>query len=378
MDTETLADFDGLNNIVERARGRNLPQHVLNALEIAFAEVNSYRNLDHDLIKVLNDLKEEDNITCYTDRQYSEVANNLDNSYVIYFKNAGMFKVYDPDELNTLQNQLNTRRPLRNTNEIYEVVGKEQPQKIIIIIDGSIDNELNKIKDYVYTFFKGYNGELDKEKDVISYRNPVTNNLEILVNGIYANNYDDKKKAIETLLKYIEAEERKKGKISLDLDKINHHKYSDIPGADMFIIPEKRINVSTSLQSIFMQHVSTLQDCKPLSGGITINIHNDGVLAIGNDNVVSGSTTNVVKASKKDDIQAFVNYVKTNKPSWYKEGEYVTISDFHRQFLKITKSKITCSIFSKKCKDIFFSKSVNNTIDGVSARRIMLWKISDL
>jgi len=382
MDSEQLAairDISGAATRLHNAVTPNFPQHILDDLNKVLNNLETYRNLDHSLINVLSDLSEnEDHLQCYNDRQYPEIAKNISNSYVIYFKNAGIFKVYSPDELSILQGHLRTRPPLKNTNEIYEVVNKESPQKIIIIIDGLIENELNKIKDYVYAFFKAYNCELDKEKDVISYKNPVTNNLEILVNGIYANNYNDKKQFVEKLLSYIEAEERKKGKISLDLDKINHHKYSDIPGADMIIIPEKRQNISTALSQI-LQYATTQNYNSP--GGITINIHNngDGVIAIGNDNNVSNSNTeNKIATVKNNEIQTFVNYIKSSSPSWYTEGKYISIGLLHKYFGKITKSRMSCSIFSKKCRGVLFEKAISNTIDGKSVRQVILWNIADL
>lgn len=383
MDHQQISQIQNFSNAATQILDSDVqsyPQHILDDMAALLNKIETYENLDHSLIHVLKDLSEnEDHLQCYDDIQYPDIAKNINNSYVIYFKNAGIFKVYSPEELNTLQGHLRTRPPLKNTNEIYEIVSKESPQKIIIIIDGTIENELNKIKDYVYAFFKTYNGELDRDKDVISYKNPVTNNLEILVNGIYANNYNDKKQFVEKLLSYIEVEERKKGKISLDLDKIKHHKYSEIPGADMIIIPEKRQNISTVISQI-LQYATTPQNYNSSNVGITINIHNngDGIIAIGNDNNVTTKNISTAASLKKNDIQIFVDYIKSSHPSWYKEEEYVDISYLHRHFMKITKSKISCGMFSKKCKGILFGKSVVNTVDGKSVRQVMLRNIEDL
>lgn len=98
---------------------------------------------------------------------------------------------------------------------------------------------------------------------------------------------------------------------------------------------------------------------------IIININND----YGNKKAI---------LNEYDDIQTFIDYIKLEHPSWYTEEEYIDISHLHRHFIKITKSKISCGMFSKKCKGILFGKSVVNTVEGKSVRQVVLWKINDL
>lgn len=104
-----------------------------------------------------------------------------------------------------------------------------------------------------------------------------------------------------------------------------------------------------------------------------VNVTDDSM----SNNTAKTRYANIVNTAKHD-INIFVDYIKYNKPSWYKEDEPVKINDLYKHFVVITRSKISCSVFSKSIKGILFSKSILCTIDGVNARRVVLWDISAL
>lgn len=361
--------------VITKLMAAGYPKSVIDSVVKARDDIVAYDALDKKLIEILKDLSSIEKTPLYETVEYSEVIKSIDSSsYVISFKNAGLFKVYTPEMLSTLNMQANSQ--FKGVNEIYEVVNRDSRQKIIIMIDGSVENEVEKIKNYVMAFFKKQQDMLHDD-DIISYRNPITGDFEMMINR-FVNNYNEKKEIVSKLTTFIGEEEEKIGGTTKMESKISYRTISNIKNADIFPIPAKRgLNINPI--DWLPHHVQASSN--PSNSTNVFNIFNitGENIAIGNDNNVSNIEKTVTRQPKqKNDIQIFVEYIKNNKPSWYKEGNYVKISDLYEQFKKVTRSTILCNMFSKKVKNILFSESVVNTIDGINARRAMLWNISDL
>lgn len=367
--------IDTISNLIIQYKAEGYPEYLIDNLIKVQLETQAYKGLDHALIQVLKELSEIDKMPIYQKNQYSEVMKNIDNtSFVILFKNAGLFKVYTPTILEQyLHGQMITNREFKKTSEIYEVVDRKRPQKIIIIIDGSIENELNKIREYIFTFFSKYADSLDK-KDIVSFKNPITKNLEILVNGMYVKNYEDKELIINNLLSYIESEEQKM-ESSLDIGKIAPRRMCEIPNADIFLIPQKKDILDSSALDIIHKYISDTSNCVLLNGSINIiNVTNS---IIGNNNINNiGTTTDV--DTEKDNIETFVNFIKENKPTWYLEGKWIFISELYSKFQETCDSDITIANFSKNGIDVLFTKRETRRINKKQGRAVLLKKYKDL
>ncbi len=375
-----VSELDKLNDLINIFRNSNYPDHLLESLIKLRDDTASYNELDHALISLLKDLSSIDNTPIYQKNQYSEIVNKIDEtSFVIYFKRAGIFKVYPPNTLQQyMHGQVASYPELRRDNEIYEVVSKKNPQKIIIIIDGSIEEELTKIRDYVFEFFSKYNGTLDK-KDILSFKNPITKNLEILVNGMYVKNYEDKEILIRQLLDYIEEEERKK-KYPLDIGKIEPRRLCEIPGADMFLIPQKRDEITKTVDTL-LSYVSNINGCK-LIGGNTININiinsNNTNSNIGNTETNSTLVVHESEGSTTNDIDMFIDHIKENEPDWYVGGKWIFINVLYEHFVEICGLNINKNTFSKIGMNKLFTKRDNKYMDKKKGRAVLLIKIDKL
>jgi len=361
-----------LNEAIEKLKIAGYPKSLIDQLVQSQVDATTYKGLDHDLIRALKDLCVEDNTKVYEKNKYIEVTKTIDsNSFVIYFKKAGIFKVYSPEKLkNYFHGQVSTRHNLKET-DIYEVVDRNHPQKIIVIIDGSIREELTKIRDYVYTYFSRYDDTLDR-KDIITLEDPLTKTLEILVNGLYVKNYEDKETFIRGLLKYIEDEERKIG-FPFDLRKIETWRVSDIPNTDMYLIPQKKNNNNNNNIELMHKYVSSVQNCRLLGNtviniNINTNVNSNNVNStsiVGNSNLVQESETN-------DDLQVFIDYIKENKPSWYTPNKWIFTTDIYDKFIEICNSNMTKNKFSRDGQGILFSKKENKYIQNKQGRAMLL------
>lgn len=374
---EPKDDTDGLLNLenaITGMRSAGYPEVIIEQLIKIQNDARIYKKLDHELLNLLKEFSVIDKSVIYEKNQYSEVIKNIDSSsFVIYFKNAGIFKVYTPDILNSyFHNQVITA--LKKNTEIYEIVDRQKPQKIIIIIDGSIEKELNKIHDYILNFFIKYDKNLLK-KDIITFKNPITNNLEILVNGIYVKNYNVKEIIIKELLDHIETEERKI-EHPIDIGKIESRRICDIPNTDMFLIPLKKDPTGNMSVDAIMQYVSNITDCRAIGGNINIiNIINGN-----NNNINSDNNTVIINDSNDDtdEIQNFVNHIKSNQPKWYTEGKWIFINKLYEKFKQFNDSDLSIGKFSQTGINRLFSKRANKFIDNHQGRAVLLLKYDKL
>jgi len=368
-------EMSEIDNLIAKRVAAGYPKSYIKMLNDCKNAELEYAALDKKLVDILKDLSDVERTPLYENSEYSEVIKNIDaSSYVISFKTAGLFKIYTPEMLSTLNMQANSQ--FKGVNEIYEVVNRDSRQKIIIMIDGSVENEVEKIKNYVMAFFEKQQDKLHGD-DIISYRNPATGRFEMMINR-FVNNFNEKKEIVTKLISFISEEEDKIGGTTNIECKITCRTVSNIPNTDLFPIPSKR-GMNINPMDWLPHHVQALPNSTNVFNIFNITGENNNI-AIGNDNNVANIEKTITKSSKhkKNDVQIFVEYIKNNKPTWYKENEYIKISDLYEQFKKVTKSTVLCNMFSKKFKNILFSESVLITVDGVSARRVMLWNIGDL
>lgn len=367
-------EMSEIDSLIAKRVAEGYPKSYIKTLNDAKQMELEYAALDKKLVEILKDLSDVERTPLYENSEYSEVIKNIDaSSYVISFKTAGLFKIYTPEMLSTLNMQANSQ--FKGVNEIYEVVNRDSRQKIIIIIDGSVEDEVEKIKNYVIAFFEKQQDKLHGD-DIISYRNNSTGRFEMMINR-FVNNFNEKKEIITKLTSFISEEEDRIGGTTNIECKITCRTVSNIPNTDVFLIPSKR-GMNINPMDWLPHHVQA-----PSNATNVFNIYNimgeNHNIAIGNDNNVTNIEKKVNKTSKKQsDVQIFVEYIKNNRPSWYREGEFIIVNDLYIQFKKITKSTLPCNMFSKKFKDVLFSKSIVNRIDGVHARRVKLWNLDEL
>lgn len=372
-----------LDTAIQQMQNLGYPDRIISQFLKCQRDATHWKNLDHELLELLKDLYLEDKLVQYEKHQYSEIINNIDEgSYVIYFKNAEVFKVYSPKNIDTLTNHMNTRTILKKTQDVYEIVDKNHPQKIIIIIDGSVKAELTKIRNYVFMFFSKYDDLLNR-KDIITFQDPVTNNLEILINGLYVKNYENKENFVKKLVQYIETEERKLGSdASFDIEKIKNWRYCEIPGAEMYRIPQRKQNLDSDKMNHVSEYVANVQNCRLLGNTVHIIINNGTIGNIGNNNTNNHHGNNTITTESNieeledvescDEIQEFVKHIRDTHPTWYKPGKWMYTKDLYSQFVKLCGSEISKDKFSKNSINVLFSKRGNIKVKNIQGRAVLL------
>jgi len=366
-----------------------LPKNLFDELLQFKFKYDSYLDLDQNLIEILEGTSGDNGVDgsqLYDRDDYTQIANNIHNtSTVIYFKSANMFKVYTPEAIREhFSNQL--RCNYKKTDEIYEIVDRSRPQKVIIVIDGSIENELNKIRDYVYAFFNSHIKTTIHKEDIVSFKNPKNGNLEILVNGLYVKNYLEKEIIIKKLLDYIEDKERLI-KSPINLAKIEMRRKTDIPGTDSFLIPERKQIIGKNTTEYLTQYISQVGNCLEIGGTVNITIMGNvtnvknmkGNLYVA-DTVVNNNVNMVDEpdVNNLDDIDIFVERIKQTKPNWYTAGKWIHISVLYNNFIETTSSNMNVIKFSTKSKKRLFSARASRTIDGKSGRAVLLYDYEKL
>jgi len=319
MDTETLADFDDINRIVERLRGRNLPQHVLNALELAFTEVNAYRNL----VEAYNLVKQEEQLVSGQTIPHDHLE------YLYILREREFLNLRSPIYKigKTKQEPNNRLSGYPKGSEIYafiQVHDCDTAEKDLIRI---FDDNFEQVSEYGREYYRG-----SIEKMIIE--------LTTFRNSLYDDNYNPPSNIIKILTDAGYSQDV----IECIVCNSEQDNVNDL------------INVSDDLLESEIKTIPTM-----VEGNTIININNIRT-----------------EKARPDDIDTFVDHIKDKRPTWYTEGKYIAISMLYDYFIKITKSTMNSSTFSKKCRGVLFLKSFNNTIDGITARRTILWNISDL
>jgi len=368
---ELLLAFD---QFIEKMKKSDCSELEINQLLKLKADTQIRSKLDKDLIEMLKELTQTDKLELYSKEEYPNVINKIDNkSCVIYFKRANIFKVYPPQKLQEyFFGQISTA--LRHKDDIYEVVNRDNPQKIIIIIDGSIESELNKIRNYIFSFLtQNIYPEL-KQTDITIFKNNM-GNLEILINGIYVKNYSEKEAIIKQLLDYIENEE-KNVESPVQLGKIGARQIKELHNADTFLIPERKVCVENYLSEPLHKYVSNIKDCKPITINNVINIVNTG-----NNNHILVNTGNIDISDNNDEtdeLTNFINFIKDTKPKWYKAGTWMFISELYDKFKEVCDSTMSVNKFSRQSHGLLFTKKEVKYIDKKQGRAVLLFKYDKL
>lgn len=368
-----------LTDCLERLRKTEHDGDMIEKLQNMIDDAHQRSKLDKDLINLLQSLSEVDGSKLYQKKEYSEIMSKIDkSSVIIYFKKANVFKVYTPQTLESyFIGQSNTA--LKNKGDIYEVVNKNTPQKIIILIDGSISSDLHKIRDYIFKFLTLKVCPDLNESDLTIFNNHQTKHLEILINGIYVNSYEEKEVIIKQLIDYIETEEMNKEN-PLDIGKIEPRRVKEFTDAEVFLIPERKVCVENNKYESLKKYVSNINNCRALTiQGSTINIIN--VQGGTNTILVNGDQHNESlneESDTIDDIQNFIDYIKHDKPSWYKGGSWVFINTLYEKFGDFCDSNMNINKFSRGVHTKLFKKKATKYINKKQGRAVLLFAFDNI
>lgn len=312
----------------------------IEALKMAVEHIENYESIDQALVQTLKDLLGAESL--HERDSYDNVVKSLEEgSVLVYFKSAQLFKAYKKDDVDKLlSGQLRTIYKHLATS--YEIVPNSAKQKIIILAELSLEQHLNRIKQYIIAFMNEHGDVKLKSDDIVCFKNQEAETVEIVINNYYVENSSERDEIIKSLLEYI-GEKEKNNQMTRKMGFQNTPVFKD---ASMISVPSGKQQIM-SLNPNYIEFVdlliSNIRECLPIvrnGTNITVQIGN---LAIGNNNNVGNvantthNTTIIEEVAPNDEdlINVFADNIKTNKPEWFKEGEWIDKSILLQKFIEM-------------------------------------------
>jgi len=385
IDTNINMDVNSeeINNLGKEERLRIIRKHMAKLLEDdtngTFKDVfdsvtkviDNYESIDQNMITRLNDIFSNDLIK---KEKFADIVKAIgQGSTVVYFKSAQLFKVYKKSELESLLGgQLRTI--YKQLHDSYEVVSNDSKQKIIILGDVSLSDNIESIKTYIAQFMISEGITTFTHNDIVCYKGK--DSIEIIINDYYVENQTEHDEIVKKLLNYIFQQE-KNTKI---VQKINTSSYSEFEGVKMVSMPSDKQLLATKYIEPLLTMISNVHQCSGYRSHITLNVTN--IINDNSDNSVNTtndhSVNNSINVTSLDPIKQFIDHIKNTKPVWYKSGKWIFIKDMFDHFKETTDSDMTINKFSREAFNKLYVKKENRYINKNQGRAILLIKFQDL
>lgn len=325
-------------------------------------EVDNYHSIDQQMVALLKDTFGENNL--HDKSAYETVAKSLgEGSVIIYFKSAQMFKIYKRDDVEKLLGG-ELRTIYKNFLSAYEIIPNESRQKIVILGDITLTDKLDSIKSYISSFMAEKGIQIDS-KDIVCFVNTEAEMVEIVINNYSVENSADRDEVVRELLKYI-SEKEKDNKMSRRLGIPANT--SVFKGTEMMLVPTNKQMVGTHFveySSILVSNTSDCQHIQKNGGNLILQIGNVKNLTINHGSTVNNNNNNLILSDENPDdleyednkVDAFLLYIKNNKPSWYIPETFIDKNVIYNQYTEVHGfiPKIT---FTKMFRDRLFGKEI--------------------
>lgn len=339
-----------------------------------------YLSIDDQMIEKLNDVFPDSLIDrSKYDEMLSKVASG---SVIVYFKSANKFKVYNKDNIDDeLKIQLTTMYR-HHLKEAYELIPNNAGQKIILVGSVSALVDTNIIKQLILDFMilRGISDlSLD---DIYCFRKTLENgetSVQIVIGKYYVENLNERNTIVSDMMSHILKRNRDLVTLGLPLDVTIS---SDFENANMYPMPSEN-TLSTLLPDITDTLVRKIENCTKLTKNgntyITIQVNN-----VNSNNTTNNTTNNIENVNLESeeqfqtDIDLFVEYIKSNKPEWYKDDNWISTQDLYAYFVEYTESDMAKNVFSKKILHVIVSDHKSKKISGYVRRFVKLIPIDKL
>ncbi len=233
LTNEYLLLQNAVNNIRHIADNHNDDNDTMIAMiEIikeATRQIQKVTRIDMKLVSHLKKIDIEMKNTIDGDKFLTQMNFIDDDSTIIYFKNADMYKIYTPDLYQELYNHLMVDFI---TEPIYEVIRDDSSQKLILILTDVDYQSMKIVGMHLYNFIKTKKSLCSNDPNIQILENNNTNKKEIIVTNIVFKNLYERIMFTEEFIYYIfKYEEDISGKIQSYPDKSGIYgiKYYDTP-----------------------------------------------------------------------------------------------------------------------------------------------------
>jgi hypothetical protein len=313
--------------------------------------MNEILDLNLSLKDYLYETKKENSV--YPANDFQNKLNEIsEDSLIIYITKAQLYKVYKPENMDDFQNDNNTHYRKPEHGPTYEVVRDEHSQKLLIVIDGDIqNNKIARVEQYIKEFIDETSDTSGVSiADLKVYNN--NNTTEFIVSNIKLKNLHARESYIEDFIMFM----RKRGENDIATKIQVRPPPCELKGARFYDLPSvKKLISSTTKPSadhIANHMVTNLQ--QPVVIQQNTFIFNTVNNTINGDVKIKTASGKGSKQSVKT-LKTFYKFIYDTKPEWYIENKTVsmrTIEDAYRSYFADT--IISSSVISRKLKGYLF------------------------
>jgi len=324
--------------------------------------ITSYKDnlsMDNDLLKRLTDIANAHKEDLITGDNYTDLLHKINNnSIIVYFKSANVFRVYDAAQISTdLTNHLNV--DFNKNKQMYEVIPNNLPQKIIIMCEPGIKSYISTIKDYLMNYMQS-KGTSVKNDDIKIFENE-TGIVEIVVNGFYVENFSEREKVVSGLMRYIDLQERS----NIMTDKMKKHEFNPFDNSQIVSMPNCKTSIDGKPFNLVEVLIRNIDKCTHMTNGnIYVNIETMNIAETIKTKNVSIITPN---------IGDFGKYIRNNKPEWYKPGTWFNKDILRNEYIEIY-GDISIPTFHKTFVGKIFDKTTRKSENGIRVTKVLLFK----
>jgi len=317
---------------------------------------DNYEYIDKEMVKKLKSIFSNDLVK---KQQFADIIKAINQgSTVVYFKSAQLFKVYKKTELETvLRPQIRTI--FKQLDESYEVIPNESKQKIIILGDISLEDNIERIKKYIVSFMIGEGILNFTNNDLVCYKSKEY--IEIIINNYYVENRTENDEIVKKLLKYIFQQENN----TKIVQKINTNPFSEFDGVKMVYMPSEKKLLATEYIEPLLTMISNVTECIGFKYNINVNSVNHNI------------TDNSVHLSNSDFIEQFIVNIKTNKPQWFKFGERIAKKILLENYEKLY-GKAPYGFYKLIKNRLYTGSDIAVRVNNTRIKMVMLYKIDNL
>jgi len=331
---------------------------------------DNYESIDKDMVAKLtgifqNSLEKKD---------VFDMAKAIDEgSTIVYFKSAQLFKIYKKEELmSLLDGQLRTI--FKHINQSFEVVPNNSEQKIIIMGDITLVDQIEHIKKYISQFMVNKGVQDFKDDDIICFKNDSTNMIEIVINNYYVNNSSERNEIVQDLLKYILMMEKNTNmtrKLGYMPD------CSGFDNADVVSMPSEKqlINEDKCFVEMIDRLIRNTSKCSKLvkeGNTYIINLYNNSTIT----NIANVENL-AINSNYPENVEDFLTHIREDRPEWYKECEWIKKDIIYEEYNELY-DFITKKAFAVMFKDKIYKHEKRQTVNKKRSLYVELFSISDL
>jgi hypothetical protein len=331
------------------------------------AIIDNYESIDKEVVERLNNIFSNDLVK---KENFSDIVKAIgQGSTVVYFKSAQLFKVYKKTELETLLGG-QIRTIYKQLNESYEVISNDSKQKIIILGDISLADNIERIKTYIVSFMIREGITTFSDNDIVCYKGKES--IEIIINDYYVENQTEHDEIVKKLLKYIFQQE-KNTKI---VQKINTNPFSEFDGVKMVSMPSEKQLLATEYIEPLLTMISNVTQCSGFRNHITLNVTN--IIHDNSVNTTNNNTTvNELIPGDNYNVYDFIKYIRDEEPDWYEASAWVKKEILFEKYTELY-DMVSKKTFAKLFKDKLYKMEKRQMVNKSRDIFVKLFKISDL